>query len=629
MKNNRNENLLKTLNDYCFDGTEKDYAIMIDGAWGAGKTFLIDEFFERKNNSRKDDNILNKPLRISLYGVKEQSDIANALYAALHPILSSKGGKLGTAVFRGLLKSTLRVDLAEHDLKGALTVGGINLTENGSDKKTTGRIIVFDDFERAAMPPVEILAAIHPFIETGENKVIIIGNEKEISVRCKENLYDYAKAKEKTIGYTLPIIPEFDIIYNSFLKNEDEAYESFLEHSKGMVSKIIEIADNCNFRILRLAIAGFRLIFNSIECKYRSEKYFDALSEMFQYVLISYIETRSGNTDLNTFRVISGNVLSKNSNSQTHDNSEFKIPVENILKKYNGNNVYFKTNLLDFSDLDRLLSLCTVDKDHVNKILGNDPRFRSPDDMPSWLVILRRSECNDTQLNNAIVRFKKELSSSNLNSIESILHACSAYIKLNSVGHPDFSEMPVDYMKKYIDKIYNSEKNNSKSCWEKDIVFPVGSYIDDIHIESYSSDHYKHLFDYLKEKWELYKCESLRLKINKHSNNTDANLIDSIIWAFEPGPDVVIRSELFESLSPQKVALAIIHATTHKRTDILNVFKRYKTTLEVVDKDYVKKNGKWINSIIEESIKQLPSVENPLRREDIRNEIECIKNILM
>ena len=63
------------------------YAVMLNGAWGCGKTFFIRKWKE----SIKSKDI--KPIYVSLFGLQTIKEVNELINKELHPILTSKATK--------------------------------------------------------------------------------------------------------------------------------------------------------------------------------------------------------------------------------------------------------------------------------------------------------------------------------------------------------------------------------------------------------------------------------------------------------------------------------------------------------------------------------------------------------
>ena len=72
--------------DYYFDGKKKfEYAVLLNGAWGSGKTWFVKQYLEKKKDQGK------KICYVSLNGITKTSLIDEAIFKSIHPILGSQG----------------------------------------------------------------------------------------------------------------------------------------------------------------------------------------------------------------------------------------------------------------------------------------------------------------------------------------------------------------------------------------------------------------------------------------------------------------------------------------------------------------------------------------------------------
>ena len=156
-----NDEILEILNKY-IKNPKMQYAILIDGDWGSGKTYFIKNSFVKNNK---------KIIYISLNGMKNIGDIDKKLYYKIleinmpEKIKKSKGIRLikktGGTVFRitnELIKNVFGIDIS--GIKNIDSSEIIGLFKNISDY-----VIVFDDLERCGMPINEILSYINDYVE--------------------------------------------------------------------------------------------------------------------------------------------------------------------------------------------------------------------------------------------------------------------------------------------------------------------------------------------------------------------------------------------------------------------------------------------------------------------------------
>ena len=171
-----------------------DYAVMIDGTWGCGKTYfvlknLIVEL--KKHEAKKAEAIKGYKKRnviyISLYGVKSIEDISKKLCVEAYFGKTEKLGKVlkrGADVVSSLVPIALEVakpfagnaELEQQDIS--------NVIESFLPIKNS--ILIFDDLERCDCSTNEILGYINSFVEHEKMKVIIVANQDEIGKSVTE-----------------------------------------------------------------------------------------------------------------------------------------------------------------------------------------------------------------------------------------------------------------------------------------------------------------------------------------------------------------------------------------------------------------------------------------------------------
>ena len=113
--NSTNQKIHIFLKYYCDLPSPPEYAVLIKGKWGTGKTWFIKNLINDLNAS----NI--KSLHISLYGMTTFDEIENEFFRQLHPVLSSKKMALAGKVIKGLLKTTLKIDFGKRSWLSQVT----------------------------------------------------------------------------------------------------------------------------------------------------------------------------------------------------------------------------------------------------------------------------------------------------------------------------------------------------------------------------------------------------------------------------------------------------------------------------------------------------------------------------
>lgn len=187
MKNRKltDDDIVKEIINYV-DETLYNYAIMIDGEWGCGKTYFVKEKLckeleEHENEQKRFNQDYQKRqiIYVSLYGVKSIEETTKQLFMET---LVAKVGKKKGMIKKGTEAISSMFPLVFDILKNKgmeLDVNNIiEATENLIPIKNS--ILIFDDLERCVCPINELLGYINSFVEHENMKVIIVANQKEI-----------------------------------------------------------------------------------------------------------------------------------------------------------------------------------------------------------------------------------------------------------------------------------------------------------------------------------------------------------------------------------------------------------------------------------------------------------------
>uniref|UniRef100_UPI00402A3F69 P-loop NTPase fold protein n=1 Tax=Agathobacter rectalis TaxID=39491 RepID=UPI00402A3F69 len=158
------------------------YAILIDGTWGSGKTYLYENYLvdaidsvEVGKNERKQN------VYISLYGISSIDLLAKQLITNYLIYVKGNGNKL---VKKGLKPLAGIIGVASSAF--SFSIGPISTDLSNVFEKIEGSIdvkdmvICFDDLERCTIPINEFFGFVNNLIEHCNCKVIILADEKNI-----------------------------------------------------------------------------------------------------------------------------------------------------------------------------------------------------------------------------------------------------------------------------------------------------------------------------------------------------------------------------------------------------------------------------------------------------------------
>ena len=102
-----NENIRNFLDCYIED-PDPQYGVLIDGAWGCGKTFFIQSWLKGLAN---DENCVLKPIEVSFFGLNKVSQINDAINRVLFPVLDNKYYKIAKSVVGTVGKAVLKYNV--------------------------------------------------------------------------------------------------------------------------------------------------------------------------------------------------------------------------------------------------------------------------------------------------------------------------------------------------------------------------------------------------------------------------------------------------------------------------------------------------------------------------------------
>ena len=293
----KNQHVTEYIDYYCNLRVSPEYALMIKGAWGCGKTHLVKEFISVAEKEEQ-----NKFLSISLYGINSFEDIEAKFFQILHPVLSKKGVVLAGQLAKGFLRGALKIDF-DGDGKAESTLNAgipdIDIPQYLTD--TSNHILVFDDLERCSIDLKLLLGYINHFVEKGGYKVIILCDEEKL-ISNKE----YLPIKEKLIGKTLEVIADFDKAFETFTSTliGDEELKSFISLNKSIIkNRFIESSYN-NLRSLRKSFLEFTRVWDVLDEQVKSKK--ELLKHILDFYIILSMEIYSGNITANEiYRLLS------------------------------------------------------------------------------------------------------------------------------------------------------------------------------------------------------------------------------------------------------------------------------------------------------------------------------------
>lgn len=317
--------IIEILKDY-IDDNRYNQAILIDGEWGSGKTFFIQEKLIPILN--EDENLF--VCYISLYGIDSLDKISDQIETEVLKFNYFKKNKIEFQGKLGLIPSIL-CDSVSNLIQEKTGIDIVLKLREFLDFENT--VIIFDDIERSLIHINELLGYINNMVEHNKIKAILVANENEIgkmnfnqNIEAKYNIalnknikaeYNskkieemitidelnekteaifftntlYKRIKEKLIGLTIFYNPEisqiFDQIKNKYIKKQE--VKSLLDKYKDIILRLFKIKKHSNLRTLIFIMIRYEKIYEKLSnISFKNSKF---LNSEYEKILLSVVDT--------------------------------------------------------------------------------------------------------------------------------------------------------------------------------------------------------------------------------------------------------------------------------------------------------------------------------------------------
>ena len=384
------EDLVESILDY-IRAEYTDYAIMINGEWGSGKTYFWNHKIKPKIEAMQVNGKRLTPIYMSLYGISNLEEISKKIFIETTQLMNKN--------LKKFMNSNGSGSIPEYAKTGLDMANFFGVTQNGDRVdyaqffSTDDKVLCFDDLERANVDVIDILGYINNFVEHDNIKTIIICNEKELSTKLKnsnlemktfiatylldkenklniktdkpmverirdtieyvfDKANDYERIKEKLVGETFEYAPEFNYIINGLLMRyeNDADLIRFLRENTNLITSTFNKSGTRNLRILKHALNNFKKIFDAVTKSYPNTNH-RVLQTMLIFTIAISFEIKSGKITKDKFVNINSNEEYKSvlvSSRVFMDNRQFYI------KEFDNNYYYnFKAEYRFFKFIEK------------------------------------------------------------------------------------------------------------------------------------------------------------------------------------------------------------------------------------------------------------------------------------
>ena len=629
------DDLLESILDYV-RSDYTDYAIMINGEWGSGKTYFWNNQIRNKIESLKLNGKKYKTIYMSLYGISNLEEISKKIFIETTQLMDKNLRK-----YMATHKQTQIPEYAKTSLDMANFFG---VAQNG-DKvdydeffSIQDKVLCFDDLERANVDVIDILGYINNFVEHDHMKTIIICNEKELATKMKsENLEmktfiatylldkqgdlnnneipmvekikdriekvfertnDYERIKEKLIGETFEYAPKFDYIINGILMRYENNTDlvKFLRENSSLIMATFKRSGTRNLRILKQALNDFKKVYEMVEKFYPNTNKI-VMKTMLIFTIAASFEIKAGKITKEKFKNIENNEEYKSilvSSRVLADNRQFYI------KEFDSNYYYnFKTDYRFFKFIEYYIRTRIFDMKYFKIDMDDAEMLTSGEkNMPAYKKILVEEywKIPDDKFFDTIYEALDDVKTGKLELIEiAKLFVYYVYFLNNNLINYDMKSLKEDFITGMTEAAHHSRYfPNVREELEKISIYNSSDDINEV-INSFNE-----LNDELLEKEYEIKAEeifkNIPMKMEVFYERFDKECMDIPIFKyFDPyqmlqriscatNEDIVIIKERIlkrASLHPEVVKEEIKNMSSLKRM-IQDYIKGKETTIKIV-----------------------------------------------
>lgn len=282
-----------------------DYAIMLNGKWGCGKTYFVKN--ELIDHIQEQDN--RNVIYISLFGITTIDELYNNISLHLVNIKANEYAQNKRKLYdpRAEKKKINTSDAGNVSFLSTVISKSLNLLpEAGVIKSLTADInnkiikfdryvFIFDDLERSSLGYDTLLGFFDKIADQNKLKAILVCNEDKINEKDKDEFYKTFKEKVVglTIEYSTDMQWEFDNIVECYVN--DKQYKHCLYDYKYAILKLFKSADSCNLRTLIFICKRFTEIYKRT---FKIYKKYDIESKYSEYFLYEFICAITGSSIL-------------------------------------------------------------------------------------------------------------------------------------------------------------------------------------------------------------------------------------------------------------------------------------------------------------------------------------------
>lgn len=574
--------------DYYLNLNEPQYAVLLSGKWGSGKTFFVDKFIDDR---KKKNNVV----KISLFGLKTKEDIHKKLMFKLFGLDNHHNVKIIIKAIGFALNKFVGIKLIDMSMEWALKQEG-----------NQNAIFIFDDLERAEIGLIELHGYINELTEIYKQKVILLADEDKL----KED-ENYIPFKEKTIGKTFAIEQNFETAFGTFLQ-ELKNSKDILSRNQSVIKAVFGTADYQNLRSLRQTMLDFDHLINNFELKFK--EHLELMSEIIQIFFAFSLEIKSNRLDISTLAILSELRIERIHLDEKNDSIETEI--EKVYRKYDFIN--FDSLLFPNALWIELFSKYFITSQQITESL-NKSRYFFREQKEEWVMLWHYMWIEEDEFQTALNQTLVKLEKNEYLEPTVIMQVLGIFLELiDKKIYNRTKDQVVNDIKKYVDvNIKELEGIYTLSDYELDGHYAYYGY------RSEESGEFKYIKDYLVEQADHLRNEGLEEKGNYIIKCLNENNIEEFtnMLSVERNKEILYRLPVLNAINPQDFFDALLQVKNKNMRDVLGVLKNRYSLIFSDDQEGLISEIEFWKSLIE--IVNSYEIELPYKIKDVWIKKHC------
>lgn len=573
------DNILESILDYV-NSDYTDYALMISGDTGSGKTYFWSNTIKPKIESLETKKY--KIIYISLCGIASIEEISKKIFIETTQLMDKSLKKYMNSHKQNIIPEYAKIGLDMANFFGI--VPNEEKMEYEELFSIDDKVLCFDDLERANIDASEILGYINNLVEHDHMKTIIICNEKELITKTTN---DYEKIKEKLIGETFLYVPECSKFIDKLIARfkPDKSLIKFLKANKKLIISTFERSGTNNVRMLKQALNDFKKIYDIVDEAYPNRNELIMQTMLIFTIAVSF-EIKSDKTTKEIFKNIQNNDEYKNwCHQKCLDNKQ------NFIDEFDSNYYYnFKSDYRFFKFIEKYVSTRILDMNLLKKDIEEAEAVTTGErNIPAYKRILMEEywKIPDNKFEETLNEILETVKSGTMELIEiAKLYIYFIYFIKNKLANYDLKELKEIFISGM--KLSAKHSNyfaNAKEELEKISIYNYSEDVSEVIDTFYKLNEQVLTNEYKKEAQEIFKL--IPMKMTQFYEKFDEKFMDVPI---------------FKYVAPYQVFQRISCASNEDIVIIKEkILKRAKLYPEVAKQE--KENMEQIKELIDEYLK--------------------------